>query len=133
MRDHKKSQLLGFAQYKPDTRGFDGAAEEWFFETEGSNLLATMSVPGVDARRTVCNDIKEILETLGIEACRAAIMEEIRAILKMYGLSVNYRHISALADVMTYRGRLMSITRHGVNRTDKGEKGWKREREGGIG
>jgi DNA-directed RNA polymerase II subunit RPB1 len=47
-------------------------------------------------------------------------MEEIRAILKMYGLAVNYRHISALADVMTYRGKLMSITRHGVNRSDKG-------------
>lgn len=48
------------------------------------------------------------------------IMEEIRAILKMYGLAVNYRHISCLADVMTSRGKLMSITRHGVNRSDKG-------------
>ena len=120
MRDHKKSQLLGFARYDEETGGFDNNAEEWFFETEGSNLMATMSLPGVDSSRTVCNDIKEILSTLGIEACRAAIMEEIRAILKMYGLGVNYRHISALADVMTYRGKLMSITRHGVNRSDKG-------------
>ena len=120
MRDQKKSQLLGFAMYNEVTGGFDAAAEEWFFETEGSNLLATMSLPGVDHRRTICNDIREILATLGIEACRAMIMEEIRAILKMYGLAVNYRHISCLADVMTSRGKLMSITRHGVNRSDKG-------------
>jgi DNA-directed RNA polymerase II subunit RPB1 len=120
MRDQKKSQLLGFAVYNEVTGGFESAAEEWFFETEGSNLLATLSLPGVDHRRTICNDIKEILATLGIEACRAMIMEEIRAILKMYGLAVNYRHISCLADVMTSRGKLMSITRHGVNRSDKG-------------
>lgn len=120
MRDQKKSQLLGFAAYDPRTKAFDNSAEELFFETDGSNLLATMSIPGVDAKRTICNDIREVLATLGIEACRAAIMEEIRSILKMYGLGVNYRHISALADVMTYRGKLVSITRHGVNRTDKG-------------
>jgi DNA-directed RNA polymerase II subunit RPB1 len=120
LRDNKKSQLLGFAHYDAVTGAFDDKVEEWFFETEGSNLLATMALPGVDASRTMCNDIKEVLKSLGIEACRAVIMEEIRAILKMYGLAVNYRHIAALADVMTYRGKLLSITRHGVNRSDKG-------------
>jgi DNA-directed RNA polymerase beta' subunit len=58
MRDQKKTQLLGFATFNEATGAFDNAAEEWFFETDGSNLLATMSLPGVDAKRTICNDIK---------------------------------------------------------------------------
>jgi len=36
-------------------------------DTEGSNLLATLSHPMVDATRTSCNDVVEILTTLGIE------------------------------------------------------------------
>lgn len=118
LTDQKKSQLLGFARYNA-AGGFDSQPEEHFLETDGSNLLKTLALEGVDPKRTVCNDIKEILKTLGIEACRAVIIEEIRAILKMYGLAVNYRHISALADVMTYRGKLQSITRHGVNRVQE--------------
>jgi DNA-directed RNA polymerase II subunit RPB1 len=33
---------------------------------------------------------------------------------------VNYRHLSTLCDVMTQRGILTSITRHGINRVDTG-------------
>ncbi len=62
LRDHKKSQLLGFAHYNPVSKGIDMGLEEWFFETEGSNLLATLALPGVDAHRTICNDIKEVLQ-----------------------------------------------------------------------
>lgn len=33
---------------------------------------------------------------------------------------VNYRHIACLVDVMTHRGCLMAITRHGINRLETG-------------
>lgn len=33
---------------------------------------------------------------------------------------MNYRHLSILCDVMTQKGRLTSITRHGINRLDTG-------------
>ena len=36
------------------------------------------------------------------------------------GSYVNYRHLAILCDVMTYRGHLMAITRHGINRQDTG-------------
>lgn len=36
------------------------------------------------------------------------------------GSYVNYRHLSTLIDVMTFRGHLMAITRHGINRVDNG-------------
>jgi len=43
-----------------------------------------------------------------------------RLILGTYGIYVNYRHISTLVDMMTLRGILTSITRHGINRVDVG-------------
>ena len=33
---------------------------------------------------------------------------------------INYRHISCLVDVMTHRGTIMAITRHGINRLETG-------------
>jgi len=45
--------------------------KEPIFETDGSNLLDVMRNPDVDYTRTVTNNIVEILEILGIEACRA--------------------------------------------------------------
>lgn len=33
---------------------------------------------------------------------------------------MNYRHLAILCDVMTHRGHLMAITRHGINRTEAG-------------
>ena len=40
--------------------------------------------------------------------------------LGSYGIYVNYRHMATLTDVMTQRGTLMSIARHGINRIDSG-------------
>ena len=40
--------------------------------------------------------------------------------LSFYGLYVNYRHLAMLCDVMTAKGHLMAITRHGINRQDTG-------------
>lgn len=41
-------------------------------------------------------------------------------ILGTYGIYVNYRHLATLVDVMTQRGILTSITRHGINRVNTG-------------
>lgn len=47
-------------------------------------------------------------------------MNEFRNVLNHYGIYVNYRHLSTLVDTMTQRGKLTSITRHGINRMDTG-------------
>ena len=57
---------------------------------------------------------------LGIEAVRLTLINELRFVLGTYGIYVNYRHLSTLCDVMTQRGILTSITRHGINRVDTG-------------
>jgi len=108
-------------QTKPtfvDEKGKFAQKEEWVLDTEGVNLLAVMSHDSIDHTRTTSNDIVEIFEVLGIEAVRAALLNEIRGVISFDGAYVNYRHLAILVDTMTYRGHLMSITRHGINRVD---------------
>lgn len=57
---------------------------------------------------------------LGIEATRNSIIFELRFVLNSYGIYVNYRHLSTLCDIMTNRGIITAITRHGINRVDSG-------------
>eukprot|EP00124_Ichthyophonus_hoferi_P003248 Ihof_evm1s271 gene=Ihof_evmTU1s271 len=94
--------------------------DEWRLETDGVNLLRVMAEPAVDAVRTHSNDICEIIEGLGIEAVRKGLQNEVHKVLSFDGSYVNYRHMALLCDIMTFRGHLMSITRHGINRVESG-------------
>ncbi|KAI0028851.1 DNA-directed RNA polymerase II, subunit 1 [Vararia minispora EC-137] len=96
------------------------ASKEWVLETDGVNMKKVMCIDGVDFRRTYSNSCVEIFEVLGIEAARAAIMKELRNVIEFDGSYVNYRHLALLCDLMTHRGTLMAITRHGINRADTG-------------
>ena len=93
---------------------------EWILETDGINLKKVLCVDGVDFSRTSSNSCPEIFSVLGIEAARAALLKELRSVIEFDGSYVNYRHLALLCDLMTNRGSLMAITRHGINRTDTG-------------
>ncbi|KDQ17519.1 hypothetical protein BOTBODRAFT_29699 [Botryobasidium botryosum FD-172 SS1] len=94
--------------------------KEWVLETDGVNLKKVLCVDGVDFTRTYSNSCPEIFEVLGIEAARAALLRELRGVIEFDGSYVNYRHLAILCDLMTNRGKLMAITRHGINRADTG-------------
>lgn len=89
-------------------------------ETDGVALRKILAVEDVDHRRTISNDIQEMLSVLGVEAVRASIIHELRTVLDSYGIYVNFRHLATLCEVMTQKGKLTSITRHGINRLDTG-------------
>merc|ERR1712137_1221749 len=89
-------------------------------QTEGSNLQDVLPFDEVDEVRTISNDVVEILDVLGIEAARNSVLLEIKKVISFDGSYVNYRHLATLSDIMTYRGNLMAITRHGINRTQTG-------------
>jgi DNA-directed RNA polymerase II subunit RPB1 len=91
---------------------------EWVLDTDGTNLIDILANANIDTTRTISNDIREIYETLGIEASRNALYKELLAVVSEG--SMNYRHMSLLIDTMTYKGQLMSIDRHGINRGDIG-------------
>jgi DNA-directed RNA polymerase II subunit RPB1 len=93
-------------------------------ETDGSNLKVlfekTNYYTDIDVYNTISNDVIEVFELLGIEAARNLLLMEIRNVIEFDGSYVNIRHLSLLVDTMTYRGALMAITRHGINRADTG-------------
>jgi DNA-directed RNA polymerase beta' subunit len=87
---------------------------EWVLDTDGTNLMEILANPNIDASRTISNDIREIYNVLGVEAARTALAVELTNVIGEGAM--NYRHLSLLIDTMTYRGGLMSIDRHGINR-----------------
>ncbi|KAA0175636.1 hypothetical protein FNF27_02718 [Cafeteria roenbergensis] len=93
---------------------------ETIIDTDGTNLVEILAHEDVDARRTRSNDVIEILEVLGIEACRAALFHELYQVISFDNTYVNYRHMAMLVEAMTFRGFLCAITRHGINRVDTG-------------
>ncbi|MCZ6647785.1 MAG: DNA-directed RNA polymerase subunit A'', partial [Thaumarchaeota archaeon] len=58
--------------------------------------------------------IWEIATVLGIEAARSALINEVTSTLDEQGLEVDIRHILLVADLMTSKGVLQSIGRHGI-------------------
>ena len=51
---------------------------------------------------------------------RKAVEREMNHVISFDGSYVNYRHLALLCDIMTCRGHLMAITRHGINRQEVG-------------
>jgi DNA-directed RNA polymerase II subunit RPB1 len=98
----------------------DPLCEEWFLNTSGTSMKQVLEIEGVDPYRTYSNSFMEILNVLGIEAARAALSQELWKVLSFDGSYVNHRHLNILVDVMTARGYLMAVSRHGINRAETG-------------
>jgi len=120
---YKKLQSLSQAVRTIRVRGYSGIEraiirkvnDEYVIYTQGSNLKDLLAVPEIDPTRINTNNIVEILDVLGVEAARNAIISEAMKTLSEQGLSVDYRHIMIVADIMTNDGDVRAIGRHGVS------------------
>jgi DNA-directed RNA polymerase III subunit RPC1 len=79
---------------------------------EGYGLKACMTTPGVSGTQTKTNSVLEMRDVLGIEAARSTIIAEISQVLS--SMDIDPRHMQLLADVMTYKGEVLGITRFGL-------------------
>ena len=73
-----------------------------------------MGIKGVAGERTKSTHIMEVEKTLGIEAARQTIVEEIDDVMRHHGMDIDARHVALIADVMCFRGEVLGITRFGV-------------------
>lgn len=74
---------------------------ELHIATEGVDFLHAWRRPElIDTRRIDCNDIYALLTTYGVEAARAAIVNQVAAVFNVYGINVDKRHLSLIADYM---------------------------------
>ncbi|VDP89298.1 unnamed protein product [Echinostoma caproni] len=85
---------------------------EWMFRVEGVNMIEMMRYPDVfDLSRLYTNNICVMSQTYGIEAARASIQKEVSSVFGHYGISVNPRHLSLIADYMTKSGTYRAFNR----------------------
>ena len=91
----------------------------WVLDTVGSNLPDILTIPDIDSTQTYSNDIQEIYRTLGIEAARQSIFNEVEEAFDDTAY-INYHHLSILCDRMTATSHMVSVFRHGINNDDIG-------------
>ncbi|OJJ60468.1 hypothetical protein ASPSYDRAFT_56036 [Aspergillus sydowii CBS 593.65] len=105
-------QVLGHPQASRAIIRTDEKSEKNTLLVEGYGLRQCMNTDGVDGLRTTSNNVMEVREVLGIEAARKTIVQEISEVMK--DMDIDPRHMQLLADVMTYKGEVLGITRFGL-------------------
>ncbi|MCA9812087.1 MAG: DNA-directed RNA polymerase subunit A' [Nitrosarchaeum sp.] len=88
--------------------------DEWVIQTTGSNLAKVLEVEGIDKKNVRTNNVFEIAATLGIEAARNALINELKNTLEDQGLEVDNRYIMLVSDLMCSKGYMQQIGRHGI-------------------
>ena len=86
-----------------------------FIQTEGINFYEIWKYSEqifLDEIRS--NDIVAVLKTYGVEAAQRTIIEEINSIFSHYGIQVDKRHLTLIADFMTYNGGYKPFNRIGM-------------------
>ncbi|VDM52864.1 unnamed protein product [Angiostrongylus costaricensis] len=114
VKDCRKSNL-GLPNVKRCVINADEkSGDEFSIVVEGSDFRGVLSQPGIDGRFTNFNNAIVVSQVLGIEAARSSIINEIIATMEAHGIMLDRRHVMLLADVMTYRGEVLGITRNGL-------------------
>ena len=55
-----------------------------------------------------------MLKVYGVEAARSAIVKEVAGVFDVYGISIDPRHLSLIADYMTFEGGYKAFNRTGI-------------------
>lgn len=108
IRNHKDIEKVMLIE--PNKEG-----SEPYLLVQGMNYGAFEKYPDVfDLNRTETNHSYAMKQRFGIEACRANIVKEIRSVFDVYGIAVDYRHLSLICDFITYSGDYRAFNRIGM-------------------
>ncbi|KAM6201574.1 LOW QUALITY PROTEIN: DNA-directed RNA polymerase I subunit RPA1 [Rhynchocyon petersi] len=89
--------------------------KELVLNTEGINLPELFKYAEVlDLHRLYTNDIHAMANTYGIEAALRVIEKEIKDVFAVYGITVDPRHLSLVADYMCCEGVYKPLNRFGI-------------------
>ena len=83
-------------------------------QTAGCNFTELWNLVEVDHSLISSNDIWAVCCSYGVEAARMTIVEQIRSVFAVYGISVDPRHLTLIADYMTYNGGFKAMSRLGM-------------------
>jgi DNA-directed RNA polymerase I subunit RPA1 len=83
-------------------------------QTAGINFAEIWKLERVDHNRLMSNDIWAVRCAYGVEAARNTIVDQIRSVFGVYGIEVDPRHLSLIADYMTFGGDYTPMNRTGM-------------------
>lgn len=86
-------------------------------QTAGVNFEEMYKLECVDHNKLLSNDIWAIRCAYGVEAARSSIVQQIRGVFGAYGIEVDPRHLSLIADYMTFDGGYKAMNRIGMEET----------------
>lgn len=92
----------------------EGKSGSYELLAEGYGLRQVMTSEGILGTQTKSNHIMEVENVLGIEAARQTIIEQIQYTMGQHGMTIDHRHVMLLADIMTFKGEVLGITRFGI-------------------
>jgi DNA-directed RNA polymerase II subunit RPB1 len=92
--------------------------KQYLITTDGININEVRKFKFLDQNKTFINDTETILRYYGIEAARNFLAIELFRTFETNAVSLNFNHLSVLADLITFTGEIVSIDRHGNNRLD---------------
>jgi len=95
-----------------------GFEQQYIINTLGSNLIDIRYINGIDLVKTISNDIYDVYKTFGIEVARTRLIRELHIAYESAGHTVSYTNLCVLVDIMTNSGSIMSIDRHGLNKSE---------------
>lgn len=92
-----------------------GTPQNYILQTEGINFPFVWSHANIfDVNRIQSNDVQEIARVYGIEAGRNSLAKEVNKVFSHYGIAVDFRHMSLVADHMSFSGELRPMSRMGI-------------------
>ncbi|KAK4705314.1 DNA-directed RNA polymerase I subunit RPA1, partial [Phenoliferia sp. Uapishka_3] len=110
-------EISGIARCFVAKAANENAAANRTAVTEGVNLRACWNFGNgiVDLNKIYTNDVGAILRTYGVEAARTSIIKEMSGVFGVYGIGVDYRHLTLIADYMTCEGGYKPFNRTGLS------------------
>ena len=95
-------------------------SNSWVLDTVGTNLNDILSIDFIDGNSSFSNDIQEVYRTLGIEAARQTIYNELVEAIEFSGSYIDHHNLALLCDRMALTIKMVSVFRHGINNDDIG-------------
>merc|ERR1712070_22275 len=83
-------------------------------QTAGINFTEMWKLENVDHNKLMSNDIWAVRCAYGVEAARNTIVNQIRSVFGVYGIEVDPRHLTLIADYMTFGGDYTPMNRTGM-------------------
>ena len=116
MKKATSTSILQEVKGIKEARVYRNNNSELVFKTEGVNFCEVFKHGRIlDLNRLHSNDIHKVAEMYGIEAARNVLIKELQYVFGVYGSSIDFRHISLVADYMVKTGTYVGLNRYGIS------------------